>query len=61
MTISYEEAQELHLLVGGPLEASENHEGSAVLVRLVDLERAREIVALIISDMEEPETMEPPC
>lgn len=53
--ISHSEAQELHRLIGGPIEtAADGYDGdlevSAVMVPLKDLERARELAAVIVSD-----------
>ncbi|UOK18408.1 hypothetical protein SEA_BRUHMOMENT_92 [Arthrobacter phage BruhMoment] len=64
--ISYEEAQELHLLFGGPVEARlEGYAGeldvSAVMVSVKELERARELVGAIVSDLDpDGEGVEPP-
>ena len=51
--ISHDEAQELHLLVGGPLEVARQNGAfnpDEVVVKTADLERARELAALIVSD-----------
>lgn len=50
--ISYDEAQELHLLVGGPLEVA-RQDGAypdEVMVKAAELERAREIASVVVSD-----------
>lgn len=51
--ISYEEAQELHLLVGGPLEVARQNgtlDPEYVMVKASELERARELAAILVSD-----------
>lgn len=58
--ISYEEAQELHLLVGGPLEAARQNgtfDPEYVTVKASELERARELAAVLVSDSD-PDTQE---
>lgn len=56
-SLSLGEAQELHVLFGGPIETAHvDYDGDlevvAVMVPVRDLERARELVAVIVSDME---------
>jgi hypothetical protein len=58
--LNYEEAQELHLLVGGPIElwrdgAVVPSTGPYVKVPLKDLERARELAAILVSDTDPDE------
>ena len=59
--LSHEEAQELHLLVGAPLELARKNgafDPEEVTVKASDLERARELAALLVSDSDpdnEPE------
>lgn len=53
--ISHKEAQELHLLIGGPLEVARQNgafDPEYITVKASDLERARELAALIVSDTE---------
>jgi hypothetical protein len=55
--LTQDEAQELHRLLGGPIEtARDGYTGpldvSAVMVPLKDLERARELAALLVADLE---------
>lgn len=51
--IGHEEAQELHLLVGAPLELARQNgafDPEYVTVKASDLERARELAAVIVAD-----------
>jgi hypothetical protein len=48
--ISLKEAQELHRLVGDPVEAVSSHDGPSVTVELFVLERARELAAVVVAD-----------
>lgn len=53
--ISHQEAQELHLLIGGPLEVARQNgafDPEYITVKASDLERARELAALIVADTE---------
>jgi hypothetical protein len=59
--LSHQEAQELHLLVGAPLELARQNgafDPEEVTVKASDLERARELAAILVSDTDpdnEPE------
>lgn len=59
--LSHEEAQELHELVGGPLELARKNgafDPEYVTVKASELERARELAAILVSDTDpdrEPE------
>lgn len=65
--LSHEQAQELHALVGQPIDAHEQdgytgrHEPNAILVPLTVLERARELAAIIVSDTEPQGVDFAPC
>lgn len=65
--ISYTEAQELHLLIGGPIEVALDRYDIAgakpdfVMVRVEELERARELVALIVTDTTPSPVSYAPC
>jgi hypothetical protein len=64
--LSHKEAQELHRLIGAPIEtAREGYDGdlevSAVMVPVKDLERARELAALIVADTEPSPVSYDPC
>jgi hypothetical protein len=48
--LSHEEAQELHRLVGGPIQLAASYGESKVSVDVGDLERARELAAILVSD-----------
>ncbi len=51
--LSHNEAQELHLLVGAPLELARQNgafDPEEITVKAADLERARELAAVIVSD-----------
>jgi hypothetical protein len=47
--LSHDEAQELHRILGGPLETSN---ASDILFNRAEVERARELVAIIVADTE---------
>lgn len=49
-SLSLTEAQELHQLLGGPIEAG--GDGPSVTVELFVMERARELAAIIVADLE---------
>ena len=63
--LSHEEAQELHELVGGPLELARKNgafDPEYVTVKASELERARELAALLVSDTDpDKETEEYPA
>jgi hypothetical protein len=58
--ISHEEAQELHMLVGGPVAVAldAGMTSGSILVPLAELMRAREIAALVVTDTDPSTTPE---
>lgn len=64
--LSHTEAQELHRLIGGPIETAHvDYDGDlevvGVMVSVEDLRRARELVAIIVADTTPSPVSYDPC